>query len=184
MTLLLLRQNELPHRRKEIRQNRVAIEILPDEDPSRTVRSVPPRSGVEDRRGNLNGRCPVGILDDPDPLPCRTARATAGRRTARCGGTGRSSSRRTCGTPRHAARRRAAHPQTRWVNVLQNDFAARADWSVLSYDGANHPPSVTLDHAPDLTATPGESVRLSGAATDPDGDAVTYRWRQYAEVDT
>ncbi|UCG89350.1 MAG: DUF1593 domain-containing protein [Gemmatimonadota bacterium] len=77
-----------------------------------------------------------------------------------------------------------AYPQTRWVSVLQNDFAARADWNVMSYDEANHPPAVTLDHASDLTAAPGAYVQLSGAATDPDGDAITYRWWQYGDVDS
>ncbi len=78
----------------------------------------------------------------------------------------------------------AAYPQTRWVSALQNDFAARADWCVSSYDDANHPPAVTLNHAPDLTAVPGTEVRLSGAASDPDGDTVTFRWWRYADVDT
>jgi len=77
-----------------------------------------------------------------------------------------------------------AYPQTRWVDVLQNDFAARADWCVMSYDEANHPPTVTLNHAADLRATPGMDVQLSGVANDPDGDAVTYRWWQYSDVDT
>jgi len=77
-----------------------------------------------------------------------------------------------------------AYPQTRWVDVLQNDFAARADWNVMSYEEANHPPVVTLNHAANLAVTPGMEVRLSGAATDPDGDAVQYRWWQYADADT
>jgi hypothetical protein len=76
------------------------------------------------------------------------------------------------------------YPQTRWVNVLQNDFAARADWNVSSYDEANHSPTVMLNHARDLTVAPGSDVQLSGAATDPDGDTVEFRWWRYTDVDT
>lgn len=72
--------------------------------------------------------------------------------------------------------------QTRWVPAIQNDFAARADWCVMSYVEANHPPVVTLDHSHHLTASPGETITLQGKATDLDGDELTYRWWQYQEV--
>ncbi len=78
----------------------------------------------------------------------------------------------------------AAYPQTRWIPALQNDFAARADWCVKSYQEANHPPIVKLSHAQDLRVKPGQRVTLSGSATDPDGNPVSYRWWQYEEVDT
>jgi len=77
-----------------------------------------------------------------------------------------------------------AYPQTRWVGVLQDDFAARADWCIMSYDEANHPPTVGLDHAADLAAVPGENVWLRGTATDPDGDSLSYKWWQYSDADT
>ena len=35
-------------------------------------------------------------------------------------------------------------PIWRWTEAFQNDFAARADWSVTRYSEANHPPSVWL----------------------------------------
>ena len=76
------------------------------------------------------------------------------------------------------------YPQSRWIVALQNDFASRADWCVKSYDEANHPPRVTLDHAADVEASPGSTVSLAGRAEDPDGDAVTYRWWQYEEAGT
>ncbi|GAA4450038.1 DUF1593 domain-containing protein [Nibrella saemangeumensis] len=76
-----------------------------------------------------------------------------------------------------------AYPQTRWINAIQNDFAARADWCVQDYKEANHPPVVTLTHEPDVLVKPGGRVNLSASATDPDGDALTYRWWQYEEVD-
>jgi len=78
----------------------------------------------------------------------------------------------------------AAYPQTRWLNVLQNDFATRADWCVNGYDKANHAPIVKLNHANNITAKPGTVVKLSGSAKDPDGNAVNYKWWQYVEVDS
>jgi hypothetical protein len=76
-------------------------------------------------------------------------------------------------------------PLWRWVEAIQNDFAARADWCVKSYDEANHPPVVSLAHPEDLRAKPGAMVRLSAEGTsDPDGDELTYRWWQYEEADT
>lgn len=56
-------------------------------------------------------------------------------------------------------------PLARWTDAIQNDFAARADWSVKSYEEANHPPVVELAHARDLTARPGETVQLSAQGT-------------------
>jgi hypothetical protein len=78
----------------------------------------------------------------------------------------------------------ASYPQARWIEALQNDFAARADWCVMEYDDANHAPVVTFDHPSDLSAARGETVGLRGVATDPDGDALSIRWWQYGEVDT
>lgn len=76
-------------------------------------------------------------------------------------------------------------PQWRWIDAIQNDFAARADWSVQSYEEANHPPVVQLAHTRDLTARPGDSVTLSAQGThDPDGDQLNYRWWQYQEADS
>ena len=78
----------------------------------------------------------------------------------------------------------ATFGQTRWLEALQYDFAARADWCVLDYAHANHPPKVQLKHAPVLSAKPNKTIKLSGKASDPDGDKMTYRWWQYEEVDT
>ncbi len=76
-------------------------------------------------------------------------------------------------------------PMWRWSDALQNDFAARADWSMKSYDEANHPPVVKLGHGVDLKARPGAKVDLSAQGTsDPDGDELTYRWWQYREAGT
>jgi hypothetical protein len=76
-------------------------------------------------------------------------------------------------------------PQWRWIDAIQNDFAARADWCVQSYEEANHPPVVKLAHARKLSVKPGETVQLSAqGAHDPDGDQMDYRWWQYKEVDS
>ena len=76
-------------------------------------------------------------------------------------------------------------PITRWADVLQNDFAARADWCVKSYDEANHPPVVKLESALDITAKPGGKIKLSAKESfDPDGDELNYFWWQYEEADT
>lgn len=76
-------------------------------------------------------------------------------------------------------------PQWRWINALQNDFAARADWCVKPYAEANHPPVVVLTNALNLKAHPGATVNLSAHGTsDPDGNALTYRWWQYREAGT
>ncbi len=77
-----------------------------------------------------------------------------------------------------------SYPQVRWFETLQNDFAARADWCIMDYEEANHAPVVTLNHRTDLDAKPGKTVRLSGRATDPDGDQLTYSWWQYVEAGT
>jgi Protein of unknown function (DUF1593) len=77
-----------------------------------------------------------------------------------------------------------AYPQTRWIPVLQNDFAARADWCVKPYKDANHAPVVKLNHALDLSAKRGQRISLSGSATDPDKNQLTYRWWQYEEAGT
>ena len=76
-------------------------------------------------------------------------------------------------------------PQWRWIDALQNDFAARADWCVKPYAEANHPPVVKLAHARDLSVRPGEQISLSAeGTTDPDGDTLSYRWWQYHEADS
>jgi len=76
------------------------------------------------------------------------------------------------------------YSQTRWIDVLQNDFAMRADWCVKSYKKANHPPVVALKTAKNISAKPGVVIHLSGSAKDPDGNKVIYKWWQYKEAGT
>jgi hypothetical protein len=76
-------------------------------------------------------------------------------------------------------------PMWRWIDALQNDFAARADWCMKPYEQANHPPVVKLAHDRDMKVQSGDRVSLSAkGTTDPDGDELTYRWWQYKEADT
>jgi len=77
-----------------------------------------------------------------------------------------------------------SYPQVRWIEVLQNDFAARADWCVNDYQSANHRPQVSIKGNLDIEASPGDEVKLESKATDPDGDGITYSWWQYKEADS
>ena len=74
------------------------------------------------------------------------------------------------------------YPQSRWVGVLQNDFAARADWCVKDYIAANHSPSVTVEGSLDIQTAAGTTISLKASATDPDGNQLSYKWWQYREA--
>lgn len=74
-------------------------------------------------------------------------------------------------------------PQWRWIDAIQNDFAARAEWCVKPYEEANHPPVVKLAHPSDMKVRPGDEISLSAQGTvDPDGDELTFHWRHYREA--
>lgn len=76
-------------------------------------------------------------------------------------------------------------PVWRWIDALQNDFAARADWCVKPLAKANHAPMATLAHARDIAAAPGATVKLSAAGSrDPDVNQLSYRWWRYREADS
>jgi hypothetical protein len=80
---------------------------------------------------------------------------------------------------------RAPSPSPNFVPAAQNDFAARVKWSVTpTFAGANHDPVVTLRSSAHVSARPGETVKLEGAASDPDGNTVTTRWWRWKDVDT
>lgn len=76
-------------------------------------------------------------------------------------------------------------PLTRWVDAIQSDFAARADWCVKSYEEANHPPVVKVQTPLNMTVGAGDQLRLSAKETfDPDGNQLSFHWWQYEEVGT
>lgn len=80
---------------------------------------------------------------------------------------------------------RQPSPQPNFTPAAQNDFAARMKWSVTSsHAGANHEPTVTIRGKTKISARPGETVRLQGAASDPDGNALTVKWWQWKDVST
>jgi hypothetical protein len=78
----------------------------------------------------------------------------------------------------------------RWAADLQNDFRARMDWCVKTFDKANHPPIAKINGKLGkatlrLDAKPGATVSLSAAgSSDPDGDKLTYEWLIYPECGT
>jgi hypothetical protein len=74
-------------------------------------------------------------------------------------------------------------PIWRWAEDFQNDFAARAAWSVKPYRDANHPPIVNMVEPSDVRVHAHQSISLSVAgSTDPDGDRLYYSWWQYREA--
>ena len=77
-------------------------------------------------------------------------------------------------------------PIWRWLDDVQNDFAARADWCIKDYASANHHPVVRLKRTPlDIQAKAGAKIMLNASATmDPDGDDLSFKWWHYAEAGT
>jgi len=71
----------------------------------------------------------------------------------------------------------------RWRDDFQNDFAARMDWCIKSYQQANHPPVPVLGQPEEITVKSGEGFGLdAGGSTDPDGDNLSYLWFNYPEA--
>lgn len=76
----------------------------------------------------------------------------------------------------------------RWRPAFQAEFQARLDWCVKAPAEANHPPLTALDGSVGRdvirrSAKAGEQVRLSAAgSSDPDGNALAYRWWVYPEA--
>lgn len=77
-------------------------------------------------------------------------------------------------------------PLWQWLIVVQNDFAARAEWCVKDYKSANHHPIVKLKNTPlNIQAKAGAKVKLNASAsTDPDGDKLYFKWWQYVDAGT
>ena len=84
-----------------------------------------------------------------------------------------------------AARPRPPSPDPNFTLAAQNDLAARLLWSVTpTYAAANHEPRVSVRRGSSVSARPGETIRLEGLTSDPDGNMVSVRWWQWREVGT
>lgn len=71
----------------------------------------------------------------------------------------------------------------RWREDFQNDFAARMDWCLSSYEDSNHPPIPVLSHPENITVKSGEGFGLDASiSTDPDGDNLSFLWFNYLEA--
>jgi hypothetical protein len=71
----------------------------------------------------------------------------------------------------------------RWRDDFQNDFAARMDWCLLSYEEANHPPLPVLAGPDHIIVKSGEGFGLDASnSTDPDGDHLSFLWFDYPEA--
>ncbi len=75
-----------------------------------------------------------------------------------------------------------AYAQSRWVPVIQEDFAARADWCVTDYDQANHAPSVSVKGEKNRMVKSGSKIKLKFKLKDPDKDKVSLKLWQYKEA--
>jgi hypothetical protein len=73
----------------------------------------------------------------------------------------------------------------RWAAAVQNDFAARVQWSLTSkYRNANHPPTVKIRSGKNVNVVAGQRLTLRGVTSDPDRDRLAVKWWQYREEGT
>ncbi len=70
----------------------------------------------------------------------------------------------------------------RWIDDVNNDFEARMDWCVRSYEEANHPPKIKIKSDKNVTIKSGKKIGFdAGKTKDPDGDELKFKWWQYKE---
>lgn len=67
------------------------------------------------------------------------------------------------------------HSENRYVQVMFDDIAARADWAIMNPEDCNHAPVIDAAEL-DITAKAGDVVTLAGSASDPDGNELTASW--------
>ncbi|MBT3385763.1 MAG: DUF1593 domain-containing protein [Prolixibacteraceae bacterium] len=71
----------------------------------------------------------------------------------------------------------------RWRTHFQNDFAARMDWCISSFENANHAPIVRLNQLNNITVKSDEMVDLDASTSfDPDQNELTFEWIYYREA--
>ncbi|WP_026993875.1 DUF1593 domain-containing protein [Flectobacillus major] len=78
----------------------------------------------------------------------------------------------------------ASFPQTRWIDALQLDFAARADWCIKPYAQANHAPSISIKNGNVRMVKAGEKITIETQTSDPDHNTVSLKFWQYQEAGT
>ena len=77
------------------------------------------------------------------------------------------------------------HGQWIWLKDIQNDFAARMDWCVSTYEQANHHPIISKRIPSRIHAKPGDTVNIdANGCTDPDNEKLSYEWFYYAYAGT
>jgi len=65
-----------------------------------------------------------------------------------------------------------------FLPAIQKDFAVRMAWSVTpDFAAVNHNPVIAGPY--DVTAAPGETVKIKTKVSDPDGDALALDWLQF-----
>ena len=119
-----------------------------------------------------------------DPVPDKTYLYPEGRWWGN-NGWGRQSSKKGATAETDSLHKTYFKPIWQWTPAFQNDFAARADWCVMPFKDANHPPFVKLKTPLDISSKPGKTIVLSAkGTTDPDADNLAFRWWQYEEADS
>lgn len=74
------------------------------------------------------------------------------------------------------------YAQTRWLVALQEDFAARADWCIKSYQEANHAPTIQVQEGTIFKAKAGQKIRFNVLVNDPDKQVVDLSIWPYPEA--
>ena len=74
---------------------------------------------------------------------------------------------------------------SRWREDVQNDFAARMEWTTKPFSQANHPPIPVLgaNTPEEFYVHSGKEFHLNATGShDPDGDSLSYYWFEYVEA--
>ncbi len=71
----------------------------------------------------------------------------------------------------------------RWRTAFQHDFAARMDWTIKPFKGANHPPVVKVHQTIHITKDGIVTSKFdASSSSDPDGNKLSFKWFHYKEA--